>query len=107
MFSAESDKVSYLLQDKSSPDWSSEETLSKEFESIGFYISSHPLKNYEEALKQYNVKSFSEFENSNDVESFIAGTVMSVKEKKTAKGSSFAIIKFSDLSKVYELFLFS
>ena len=32
---------------------------------------------------------------------------MSVKEKKTAKGSSFAIIKFSDLSKVYELFLFS
>jgi DNA polymerase-3 subunit alpha len=107
LFSAESDKVSYLLQDKNSPDWSSEETLSKEFESIGFYISSHPLKNYEEALKQYNVKSFSEFENSNDVESFIAGTVMSVKEKKTVKGSSFAIIKFSDLSKVYELFLFS
>ena len=107
LFSEESDKVSYLLQDKSSPDWSSEETLSKEFESIGFYISNHPLKNYEEALKQYNVKSFSEFENSNDVESFIAGTVMSVKEKKTAKGSSFAIIKFSDLSKVYELFLFS
>ena len=107
LFSEENDKVSYLLQGKSSPDWSSEETLSKEFESIGFYISSHPLKNYEEALKQYNVKSFSEFENSNDVESFIAGTVMSVKEKKTAKGSSFAIIKFSDLSKVYELFLFS
>ncbi len=107
LFSEENDKVSYLLQDKSSPDWSSEETLSKEFESIGFYISNHPLKNYEEALKQYNVKSFSEFENSNDVESFIAGTVMSVKEKKTAKGSSFAIIKFSDLSKVYELFLFS
>ena len=107
LFSAESDKVSYLLQDKNSPDWSSEETLSKEFESIGFYISNHPLKNYEEALKQYNVKSFSEFENSKDVESFIAGTVMSVKEKKTAKGSSFAIIKFSDLSKVYELFLFS
>jgi len=32
---------------------------------------------------------------------------MSVKEKKTTKGTSFAIIKFSDLSKVYELFLFS
>ena len=37
----------------------------------------------------------------------IAGTVMSVKEKKTSKGNSFAIVKFSDLSKVYELFLFS
>ena len=32
---------------------------------------------------------------------------MSVKEKKTAKGNSFAIVKFSDLSKVFELFLFS
>ena len=32
---------------------------------------------------------------------------MSVKEKKTIKGTSFAIVKFSDLSKVFELFLFS
>ena len=32
---------------------------------------------------------------------------MSVKEKKTVKGTSFAIVKFSDLSKVFELFLFS
>ena len=32
---------------------------------------------------------------------------MSVKEKKTSKGNPFAVIKFSDLSKVYELYLFS
>ena len=56
---------------------------------------------------QYKVKTFKDFENSNDIESFIAGTVMSIKEKKTTKGNSFAIIKFSDLSKVFELFLFS
>ena len=31
---------------------------------------------------------------------------MYVKEKKTSKGNSFAIVKFSDLSKVFELFLF-
>ena len=30
-----------------------------------------------------------------------------IKEKKTTKGTPFAIIKFSDLSKVFELFLFS
>ena len=59
------------------------------------------------SLDQYKVKSFKEFENSSDNESFIAGTIMSVKEKKTLKGNPFAIIKFSDLSKVYELFLFS
>ena len=32
---------------------------------------------------------------------------MSIKEKKTSKGNSMAIVKFSDLSKNYELFLFS
>ena len=32
---------------------------------------------------------------------------MSIKEKKTIKGTSFAIVKFSDLSGVFELFLFS
>ena len=32
---------------------------------------------------------------------------MSIKEKKTAKGTSYVIIKFSDQSKVFELFLFS
>ena len=107
LFSEESQKISYLIIDKNTSNWSNEESLSKEFESVGFYISSHPLKDYEDALKQYKVKSFKDFENSSDSESFIAGTVMSVKEKKTAKGNPFAVIKFSDLSKVYELFLFS
>ena len=32
---------------------------------------------------------------------------MSIKEKKTSKGNSYAILKFSDLSKVFEIFLFS
>ena len=32
---------------------------------------------------------------------------MTFKEKKSVKGNPFAIIKFSDLSKVYELFIFS
>ena len=107
LFSEESQKISYLIQDKNTSNWSNEEALSKEFESVGFYISNHPLKDYEDALKLYKVKTFKDFESSNDNESFIAGTVMSVKEKKTSKGNSFAIIKFSDLSKVYELFLFS
>jgi len=75
-----------LLNGQNSTDWPSAETLSKEFESIGFYMSDHPLKNYEDILKQYNAKSFIDFEKSKNPESFIAGTVMSVKEKKQRKG---------------------
>ena len=93
--------------DKLDDNWSNDEILSKEFESVGFYLSNHPLKDYENILEQYQVKTFKEFENTNESQSFLAGTIMSLKEKKTIKGTSFAIIKFSDLSKVFELFLFS
>ena len=107
LFEDDGHKVSYLIQDKNSSKWSTDETLTKEFESVGFYISNHPLKDYQDALDQYKVKPYQEFEYSNETQCIIAGTVMSIKEKKTSKGTSFSIIKFSDLSKVYELFLFS
>ena len=106
LFLEDNHKISYLMTDKDSS-WSSDETLSKEFESVGFYLSNHPLKDYESILEQYQVKTFKEFENTNESQSFLAGTIMSVKEKKTIKGTSFVIIKFSDLSKVFELFIFS
>ena len=107
LFSDDNQKVSYLIQDKNSSSWSNNESLSKEFESVGFFMSDHPLKYYVDILDQYKVKTFKEFEDSPENEAFVSGTIMSIKEKKTIKGNSFAIIKFSDLSKVFELFLFS
>ena len=107
LFSDDAHKVSYLINIKNSSNWSSDEMLSKEFEAVGFYISNHPLKNYKEILEQQQVKTFKDFELDSDKQSFLAGTIMSIKEKKTAKGNSFGIVKFSDLSKVYELLIFS
>ena len=107
LFAEDSHKVSYLIQDKKISNWTNDEILSKEFEAIGFYMTNHPLQSYEDILHQYKVKSFKDFESGSETQSLIVGTVMSVNEKKTSKGNSFAIIKFSDLSKVYELFLFS
>jgi len=107
LFSDDNQKVSYLIKSKNSPNWANNEILSKEFESVGFYLSNHPLEDFKDALEQYKAKSFKEFESGSDMESFVAGTIMSVKEKKTIKGTPYAIVKFSDQSKVFELFLFS
>ena len=107
LFSDDNQKISYLIQEKNNSNWSNEEILSKEFESVGFYMSNHPLTDYEAILNQYNVKLYKDFESSSESEAYIAGTVMSVKEKKTSKGNVYAIVKFSDLSKTFELFLFS
>ena len=40
-------------------------------------------------------------------EGMIAGTLISIQEKKSAKGSPYGIIKFVDLSSMFELFIFS
>ena len=40
-------------------------------------------------------------------ETILAATIMKIQEKKTRDGNPFAIIKFSDLGGVFELFLFS
>ena len=106
-FLDDSQKISYLISENKTSSWSINETLSNEFGSVGFYLSDHPLRSYKDILEQYNVKTFKEFENGDNNQCLLAGTIMSIKEKKTSKGNLFAIIKFSDLSKSFELFLFS
>ena len=41
------------------------------------------------------------------METNIAATLLKVQEKKTQKGKSYAIVKLTDLSSVFELFIFS
>tara|TARA_Y100000590_G_scaffold70869_1_gene77649 strand:+ start:2738 stop:6160 length:3423 start_codon:yes stop_codon:yes gene_type:complete len=107
LFLDDEQKISYLDKNKNLSDWSNNELLSKEFESVGFYFSNHPLEEYKDALQQYKVTTYKNFENNNSGEGIVAGTIMSIKEKKTLKGTPFAIVKFSDTTKTFELFLFS
>mgnify|MGYP000294533577 CR=1 FL=1 len=89
-------------------DWNIDVKLSKEFETLGFFISDHPLNQYRSIFNQYNIINYEEFNsNENILSSNISSTILKVQEKKTQKGTSYAIIKFSDLSSVFELFVFS
>ncbi len=87
--------------------WTKKELLSEEFKSLGFYISDHPLNEYKDIFKQLKIISYKEFLSNSDNEALVAGTIMSIQEKKSAKGTPFAIIKFSDIHGEYELFLFA
>ena len=87
--------------------WTTKELLAEEFNSLGFYISDHPLNEYKEFFTQLKIDSYKNFIDSDKTESLVAGTIMSIQEKKSAKGTSFAIIKFSDNNSEFEIFLFS
>jgi DNA polymerase-3 subunit alpha len=70
-------------------------------------MSDHPLNEYKEFFHQLKIKSYKNFITSDDQEALVAGTIMSIQEKKSIKGTPFAIVKFSDNTSEYELFLFS
>ena len=88
--------------------WTQKELLSEEFKSIGFFLTNHPLNEFEEAFNQLNISSYNHFyENNENMEGLVAGTIMSIQEKKSAKGTPYAIVKFSDKKAEFELFLFA
>ena len=89
-------------------DWKFEDRLSKEFESIGFFISDHPLNQFKDIYGEFKIDNYENFSNSDNLkEAKIAATILKVQERKTNKGNPYAVIKFSDLSCVFELFIFS
>ncbi len=91
---------------KSTP-WKQKELLAEEFNSLGFYISDHPLNEYEDIFNHLEINSYQKFYENNLNEGLVAGTIMSIQEKKSAKGIPYAIVKFSDRICEFELFLFS
>ena len=81
--------------------------MSKEFEAVGFFISDHPLNQFTEIFDDYKIIDYSNFSNNDIKESNIAATLLKLQERKTAKGNSYAVLKLTDLSSVFELFIFS
>jgi DNA polymerase-3 subunit alpha len=87
--------------------WDKKELLSEEFFSLGFYISDHPLNEYKDFFAQLEIESYKDFIEGDKTDALIAGTIMSIQEKKSIKGNSYAIVKFSDNISEFEIFLFS
>ena len=87
--------------------WKQKELLTEEFKSLGFYLSDHPLNEYKELFNQLKIIPYNQFYENNDSEAQVAGTIMSIVEKKSAKGTPYGIVKFSDMKGEFELFLFA
>ncbi len=89
-------------------DWDFEDKLAKEFEAIGFFMSDHPINKYKEIFDDFKITDYINFISDSGIsECNIASTLLKIQEKKTSKGNSYAIIKLTDLSSVFELFVFS
>ena len=71
-------------------------------------ITIHPLNQYREVFEDYKIIDYQKFVNNAEIkDTNIAVTLLKIQERKTSKGNSYAVLKLSDLTSVFELFIFS
>ena len=90
--------------------WPPMERLGAEFEAIGFYLSGHPLDQYERVLGKLGVKRYSEFEAATArgaTAGRLAGIVIAARERRSQKGNKYAFATFSDMTGQFEAVVFS
>ncbi len=90
--------------------WTPTERLEKEFDAVGFYLSGHPLDEYDSVLESMGVQTYAGFEagvHQGRTGGRIAAIVVSARERKSAKGNRFAFAMFSDTSGQFEAVIFS
>ena len=106
----ESSAASVVLKLKPAEGWTPMEKLQKEFDAIGFYLSGHPLDQYQRVLKKLGVTRYVDFEAATARGASagrLAGIVISARERRSQKGNKFAFAMFSDSSGQYEAVIFS
>jgi len=89
------------------PEWKENQLLSQEKESVGFYISGHPLAAFEADIKRYATATTETLEGIQDgKEVTICGVIAGLKPKMTKKNEKMAILNLEDLSGTVEVIVF-
>ena len=90
--------------------WTAGEKLKREYESVGFFLSGHPLDDYAGLLDRLRVKRYAEFVaavRAGATGGRLAATVLSRQERKTRTGNRMGVVTLSDPTGHYEAVIFS
>jgi DNA polymerase-3 subunit alpha len=90
--------------------WVAAERLQREYDAIGFFLSGHPLDDYQGVLARLRVQSWTDFVKSVKAGATmgkIAATVLDRQERRTKSGSKMGIFSLSDQTGHFEAIIFS
>ena len=90
--------------------WVPTERLAHEFETVGFFLTGHPLDDYEDVLDALGVVTWAEFSAKAQAHRSVgtlAGTVLHARERKGRTGNPYAFVAFSDPTGQFEAVIFS
>jgi DNA polymerase-3 subunit alpha len=90
------------------PDWPEAQRLTFEKETMGFYLTGHPLNRYEATLRRLTAIDTQRVQEIHDAQEVILGGVVSnLKEINTKKGDRMAFVTLEDLNGVVEVIVFA
>ena len=88
-------------------EWDEKTLLSYEKESLGFYVTGHPLARYSDSIKRFATCEAAGLSERTDKESVrVCGIVSGLKELITKKGDRMAFVTLEDLSGSVEVIVF-
>ena len=91
--------------------WLPMEKLGHEFDAVGFYLSGHPLDEYQKPLARLGVETWTSFQekilNKGATAAKLAGTITYRQERRSKSGNKFAFVGFSDPTGQFETIVFA
>jgi DNA polymerase-3 subunit alpha len=88
-------------------EWNDKEKLKREKESLGFYITGHPLNEYQKTAERYATTTIAGLLKSEDRSQVkVAGVIADIKLKRTKKGDRMAVISLEDQTDSVEVVFF-
>jgi len=97
----------YQVEPPKVPEGPVEQILAYEKETLGFYVSGHPLERFAPELDRFAKKSIAALmSEGNSVECQVAGIVTECRTRRTKKGELMAILTLEDLSGAVESIVF-
>lgn len=96
------------LELKNCEEYTLKEILEFEKDTLGFYVSGHPMDDYREQIEQLSYTLSSELESAKDGSfAIFIGKVEDITVKMSKKGNQFAIVNLMDFHGNMEIMLFS
>ena len=89
------------------PEWSEDQRLEGEKETLGLYLTGHPIARYSEELKNFTSATITELRPTADRAIVVAGLVVGLRVMQTKRGDRMAFVTLDDRTGRLELAVFS
>jgi len=106
LFASEEVEIDEHLQVPNVAEFDTKTLLEYEFETLGFYVSAHPLDPYKDKIKNIKYNLSSEVEEIINQEALFIGKIEQLKVKLSKKGNKFAIATLMDFHGKIDIMIF-